>query len=81
MRRSNQPPGRAVGAGTMMLAVVQSLVASRTAQGMSQADLAHRLAVSQQAVSHWETLKSLPTIDKLCLWCAVLGQKLEVGHD
>lgn len=37
----------------------------RTAQGMSQGDLAEKLGVSRQSVSKWETDASVPDIDNL----------------
>lgn len=52
---------------------------ARTARGLSQAGLATALgaaphgAVTQSAVSYWESGKNLPTVETLCELCAVLG--------
>ena len=45
----------------------------REARGMTQAQLAERIGVSDKAVSKWETAKGLPDISLLQPLAAALG--------
>lgn len=49
----------------------------RKKQGLSQEELAHRLRVSRQAVSKWESNQTMPDVDKLIL----MGEVFEVTTD
>ena len=49
----------------------------RKARGMSQVDLAHRLEVSRQSVSKWETDSSVPDLDKLVAMSRLFGVTLD----
>ena len=49
----------------------------RKARGMSQVDLAHRLEVSRQSVSKWETDGSVPDLDKLVAMSRLFGVTLD----
>ena len=49
----------------------------RKSKGMSQEDLAHKLLVSRQTVSLWETGRTLPTIDNLVCLKNVFGMTLD----
>lgn len=44
----------------------------RKQKGMSQADLAHELGITPQAVSKWERGKSMPVFAQLLRVCALL---------
>lgn len=48
-----------------MNAVAENLKTARTAAGLTQEELAEKLAVTRQAVSSWETGRSEPDIDTL----------------
>ena len=43
----------------------------------SQADIAERVGVSQQAVAKWETGKSMPRADKLSLLAKLLNCSID----
>ena len=49
----------------------------RTAQGMSQGDLAERLEVSRQSVSKWETGQSVPDLDKIIRLADLFGVSVD----
>lgn len=49
----------------------------RTAENMSQGDLADRIDVSRQSVSKWETDAAVPDLDKLMKLCDVFGVSLD----
>lgn len=49
----------------------------RTAQNMSQGDLAEALDVSRQSVSKWETDSAVPELDKLVKLCGLFGVSLD----
>jgi DNA-binding XRE family transcriptional regulator len=51
---------------------------ARHAAGLTQAMLADRLGITQQAVSQAERWNSNPTIDVVRRWLAVCGQRLEL---
>ena len=45
----------------------------RSAAGISQEQLAEKIAVSRQAVSKWEMDQALPQIDKVLLLCSLFN--------
>ena len=45
----------------------------RKEKGLTQADLAEKMSVSNKAVSKWETGKSLPDADRISDLCTLLG--------
>lgn len=47
--------------------------ALREQQNLTQAELAHKLMVSQQAVAKWENGEALPTANKLPELARILG--------
>ena len=49
----------------------------RKKAGWSQEELAHQLGVSRQAVSKWESVSSIPDLDKILR----LSQLFEVSTD
>ena len=49
----------------------------RTAQNLSQGDLAERLDVSRQSISKWENNNAVPDLDKLLRLCEVFGVSLD----
>ncbi|MGB4713951.1 MAG: helix-turn-helix domain-containing protein [Defluviitoga tunisiensis] len=49
------------------------IASCRKEQGMTQAALAEKLGISDQAVSKWETGKSMPDLDKISELCGYLG--------
>lgn len=58
--------------------MVQSLVALRKKQGVTQRRLAETLMRSPQQVCRWETGQDEPCLRNLENWCAALGGKLEI---
>jgi DNA-binding XRE family transcriptional regulator len=54
------------------------LRAARDAAGLSQAELARRLGVSQQAVAQAERATANPTVARLAAWARALGLTLEL---
>ena len=52
---------------------LNGILAMRKASGMTQAELAAKLGVSQTVVSDWESAKKYPTADKLPAIAAVLN--------
>ena len=51
----------------------EQLVHLRQQHGISQAELANRLGVTQTAVSYWETGRRQPGLDDVERWAAALG--------
>lgn len=49
---------------------------ARKERGMTQSELAHALGISVQAISQWESGKTLPTTDRLILISDMLGMDL-----
>jgi len=49
------------------------IASCRKEQGMTQAALAEKLGISDQAVSKWESGKSMPDLDKISELCGYLG--------
>lgn len=52
---------------------------ARERAGLTQAELARRLSLSQQAVARAERWDSNPTVDLMRVWGAALGARLEVA--
>ena len=55
------------------------LQAARTAQGLTQSELASRIGLSQSRVSYLELHAQDLSVEQLLAWCAVLGLELSVG--
>lgn len=53
--------------------IAKSIIADRTALGITQDQLAAHLGVTQQAVSGWEEGKSVPRADRLHIMAALFG--------
>ena len=52
---------------------------ARERAGLTQAELARRLGLSQQAVARAERWDSNPTVDLMRVWGTALGARLEVA--
>lgn len=57
--------------------IALKMIELRTKNQWSQEQLAEKLFVSHQAVSRWETQKSLPCIDTLCLMTTLYDVSIE----
>ncbi len=57
----------------------QRLIELREARGLSQAQLARILGVSQQAVAKLESGRANPSIQTLVKWVVALGGRLEIA--
>lgn len=57
-----------------------NLRAARKEQGLTQADLAARVGLSQSRVSHLEQHAQELSVEQLLAWCAVLGLELSIGR-
>jgi transcriptional regulator with XRE-family HTH domain len=55
----------------------QSLIELRIAKGLTQADVAQQLGISQPAVSQFESLSRLPNLQTVFLYALVVGAKLD----
>lgn len=55
----------------------QSLIELRINSGMTQADVAKEIGVSQSAVSQFETLTRLPNLDTVFTYALAVGAKLD----
>ena len=55
------------------MTLAEKILELRTAQGLSQGDLAERLEVSRQSVSKWETGQSVPDLDKIIKLADLFG--------
>jgi transcriptional regulator with XRE-family HTH domain len=55
----------------------QSLIEIRIAKGLTQADVAQQLGISQPAVSQFESLSRLPNLQTVFLYALVVGAKLD----
>jgi len=60
-----------------LLRIGQKLFDLRQTNGFTQAQIADQLFVSHQAVSRWETGKTLPSIDNLCVLMGMYQSSLE----
>lgn len=47
------------------MSVAERILASRKQKGISQEELAHKIGVSRQAVSKWESGQSIPDVEKV----------------
>lgn len=54
----------------------QSLIELRINSGMTQADVAKEIGISQSAVSQFETLTRLPNLDTVFTYALAVGAKL-----
>ena len=54
-------------------AIGQYIAGKRTAQGMTQEQLAQKIGVSQKSLMRWETGKRLPDADAVEALCTALG--------
>jgi transcriptional regulator with XRE-family HTH domain len=54
---------------------------SRSASGLSQAELATKLGVGQQAVSQWETGATMPSLKNLVAMSRVLDVEIDYFTD
>lgn len=59
------------------MSIGQKILELRTANNLSQGDLAEKLDVSRQSVSKWETDSSVPDLEKLMKLCDVFGVSLD----
>lgn len=55
------------------MTIGQRIAKLRTAEGISQEQLAEKLSVSRQSVSKWEIDQAFPQIDKILLMCELFG--------
>lgn len=55
----------------------EKLIILRDKAGISQMALAHQLGVSRQAVSHWESGDTTPSMDKLKALAKIYGVSLD----
>ncbi|MFU2182067.1 helix-turn-helix domain-containing protein [Streptococcus pluranimalium] len=60
-----------------MTHLAQQLKSLRTANKMSQDDLAEKLYISRQAISKWETGEATPDLDKLVQLAKILDVSLD----
>ena len=65
------------------MSLAENIYRYRTAQNMSQLDLADALEVSRQSVSKWETGTAVPELEKLIKMSDLFGVSLDVlvGHE
>lgn len=59
------------------MSIGQKILELRTANNLSQGDLAEKLDVSRQSVSKWETDASVPDLEKLMKLCDLFGVSLD----
>lgn len=59
------------------MTLAEKILELRTAQGLSQGDLAERLEVSRQSVSKWETGQSVPDLDKIIRLADLFGVSVD----
>lgn len=55
----------------------QELIQRRIDAGLTQADVAKQIGISQSAVSQFETLTSLPNLQTVLTYALVVGARLE----
>ena len=53
--------------------IVAKMIAVRRGIGMTQEQLAHKMGVTQETISHWETGRKSPRAVSLERWAAALG--------
>lgn len=51
--------------------VTKQLIHFRKLNGLTQDDLANKIHVSRQTISHWETGKKITRISKVCCYFAM----------
>ena len=59
------------------MSIGKNIVAARTARGLTQAQVALRMGVTQGCVTGWETDKRDPRIRQIPQLCSVLGVDVE----
>lgn len=59
------------------MTLAEKILQLRTAQSLSQGDLAERLEVSRQSVSKWETGQSVPDLDKIIKLADLFGVSVD----
>lgn len=59
------------------MTLAEKILQLRTAQNLSQGDLAERLEVSRQSVSKWETGQSVPDLDKIIKLANLFGVSVD----
>lgn len=59
------------------MTLAEKILHLRTAQNLSQGDLAERLDVSRQSVSKWETGQSVPDLDKIIKLSDLFGVSVD----
>lgn len=59
------------------MTLAEKILQLRTAQNLSQGDLAERLEVSRQSVSKWETGQSVPDLDKIIKLADLFGVSVD----
>ena len=59
------------------MTLAEKILELRTAQNLSQGDLAERLEVSRQSVSKWETGQSVPDLDKIIRLADLFGVSVD----
>ncbi len=59
------------------MTLAEKILRLRTAQELSQGDLADRLEVSRQSVSKWETGQSVPDLDKIIKLADLFGVSVD----
>lgn len=60
-------------------ALVSRLRARREALGMTQQDLADRIAKGLRTIQRWENFEVTPSGSELFLWCSALGWDVTAG--
>lgn len=61
--------------------LIAGLRLARQARGYSQANLEHRIGVSEGLVAKWETQARLPGAFLLMCWCCALGVRLTLEKE
>jgi transcriptional regulator with XRE-family HTH domain len=60
-------------------ALLEALIARREEMGLTQADLAHKIGVSQQAISKFERMDADPRLSTIRRYALAVG--LKISHD
>lgn len=63
-------------AGTDWLTLRKALIDARARRSMSQQEIALKMGVTRQTVSHWETGAAVPAADHLFSWAGLLGIRI-----
>jgi DNA-binding XRE family transcriptional regulator len=57
--------------------IVANLMTRRIVLGITQADIATSIGVSDETVSTWETRRKQPTVTNLMAWIKLLGLRIK----